>query len=51
MPPKTPGRDDAGMSEFGVEAEDADNQQDEKRVGRDDAGEKFLARGQFEFQR
>ena len=39
------------MSELGVEAEDADNQQNEKCVGRHNAGEKFLARGQFERER
>ena len=39
------GRDHAGMRELDVEAEDADEQEDEERVRFDDAREEALARG------
>src|SRR5580704_3592674 len=37
------------MGEFGVQAENSDEQQNEKHIGFDDAGEKFLACGKLEF--
>src|SRR6202041_683839 len=37
----------AGMGEFHVESEDAQNQQNEKRIGLNDAGEKFFTAGHF----
>ena len=45
MPPNTPGANSAGMRELGVEAQGADDQQNEKYVGLDDAGKKFFATG------
>ena len=41
------GSDDARVGKFGVQAENAEDQQDEENVGLDDAGKKFLAGGKF----
>src|SRR5450432_1129783 len=43
------GRDQARVREFGVQAENTNDQEQEKYVGFDDASEKFLAAGQLEW--
>src|SRR5215471_5229178 len=44
------GSDYSGMSKFGVQAENANDQQDEEYVGLNDSGEEFLPPGQFKLR-
>src|SRR5262249_55874002 len=44
------GSDYSGMGKFGVQAENANDQQDEEYVGLNDSGEEFLPPGQFKLR-
>src|SRR6266849_8138492 len=42
------GRHHAGVGEFGVQAENAEDEEDKENIGLDDAREKFLPSGELE---